>query len=91
METIQVQGKEKPQIKEERMKEQHQNHYNSLSAQRLKVTLYFLAYLNSQESEEATQELLAMPNLERELAEAEQSIKEEGTVNWRSVRDDVWE
>ena len=70
METIQVQGIDTPHVKEASLKEQLQSHINSLSAERLKVALDFLAYLNSQESEEATQELLAMPNLGRKLAEA---------------------
>ena len=91
METTQVKETEALQIEEANVehstiREQIQNHIDGLSTDRLKVALDFLAYLYEKECEEATQELLAIPNFEQELAEAEQSVKEEGTVDWRSLR-----
>lgn len=71
------------------LKTQIQTYVNSLSSERLKVVLDFLSYLADREESEATQELLTIPNFERDLAEAEKRADAGETVNWRTVRDDV--
>ena len=59
----------------------------SLSPERLKVAIDFLAYLEERESNEATEELLRIPGLEEELKEGKTSKAK--MVNWRRVRKDV--
>jgi hypothetical protein len=68
---------------------QIQAYIDKLSPERLPVALDFLAYLVERESEEATQELLAIPNLMTDLAEAEQEAEAGDLVDWRSIRDDL--
>ena len=61
----------------------------SLPPEQLKVAAEFLRYLDERASDEATEELLKIPALLEELAEAERDISEGRTVNWREVRRDV--
>ncbi len=61
----------------------------NLPPEQLKVAAEFLRYLDERASIEATEELLKIPGLLEDLAEAERDIAEGRTVNWRDVRDDV--
>ena len=61
----------------------------TLSEDRLRVAVDFLAYLEDRESVEATEELLRIPNLMDDLRRAERDAKAARTVNWRQVRRDV--
>lgn len=75
--------------KTSQIRDQIQDHIEELSTERLKVVLDFLSYLKAKEEEEATQELLAIPNFEKELAEAEREPNDESFVDWRTIRDDM--
>ena len=72
------------------LRDEIQTHAALLSADKLQVALDFLSYLVSKEGieDDATRELLSIPNFEKELAEAEAEAEE--LVDWRSVRNDVW-
>ncbi len=61
----------------------------NLPAEQLKVAAEFLRYLDERATNEATEELLRIPGLLQDLAEAERDIAEGKTVNWREVRQDV--
>lgn len=74
------------------LKAEIHTHVDRLSSERLKVALEFLAFLASRETaeeEEATQELLAIPNFEKNLAEAE--ADNEKPTDWRIIRSDVFD
>jgi hypothetical protein len=60
-----------------------------LPPEQLKIAAEFLRYLDERASEEATQELLKIPGLREDLAEAERAVAEGRTVSWREVRRDV--
>jgi hypothetical protein len=55
----------------------------------LKVAAEFLRFLDVRISDEATEELLKIPGLHKDLEEAERDIAEGRTVNWRELRRDV--
>jgi hypothetical protein len=55
----------------------------SLPPEQLNVAAEFLRYLDERASDEATEELLKIPGLLEDLAEAERDIAEGRTVNWR--------
>lgn len=61
---------------------------DNLPKEQLKVVAEFLRYLDERASEAATQELLKIPGLLEDLAEAERDIAEGRTINWREIRDD---
>ena len=69
--------------------EEAKNYLNNLSDQRLKVAIDFLAYLQHKEEEEATEELLNIPDFEQELEAAEAEAKTGEVVSWTKVRRDV--
>ncbi len=52
----------------------------------LKVAAEFLCYLDERASHEATDELLKIPGLLEDLAEAERDIAEGKTTDWRNLR-----
>jgi hypothetical protein len=62
---------------------------DGLPPDQLKVAAEFLRYLDERASDEATEELLKIPGLLEDLAEAERDIAEGKTVNWRELRRDV--
>jgi len=62
---------------------------DTLPPEQLKVAAEFLRYLDERASDEATAELLRIPGLLADLAEADRDIAEGRTANWRTVRDDV--
>ncbi|MGB7248973.1 MAG: hypothetical protein WBC73_08545 [Phormidesmis sp.] len=72
------------------IRDQIQTYVDRLSAERLKVVLDFLSYLADREEDEATRELLAIPNFKRDLEKAENQADSGELVDWRTVRDDVW-
>jgi hypothetical protein len=55
----------------------------------LRVAAEFLMYLDERASAEATEELLKIPGLLEDLAEAERDFAEGRASNWREVRQDV--
>ncbi|MDO8630145.1 MAG: hypothetical protein Q7R41_06590 [Phycisphaerales bacterium] len=61
----------------------------SLSPQRLQVAADFLAYLEERESNQATEELLRIPGVVKQLNEAKNGVSKRKSVNWRKVRRDV--
>ncbi|PZV08897.1 MAG: hypothetical protein DCF32_03630 [Leptolyngbya sp.] len=69
--------------------EQIYRYVEQLSQERLAVVLDFLSYLVERESNDATAELLALPNLSAELEIAEQQVVIEELVDWRALRSDV--
>lgn len=64
---------------------QIQSYVEQLSPERLTVALDFLAYLVEREANEATEELLAIPGLKKELEEAESSIDSDELVDWQDI------
>jgi hypothetical protein len=56
---------------------------------KMKVAAEFLAYLENYASNEATAELLKIPNILRDLKEARKEYAAGKGVNWRGVRKDV--
>ena len=60
-----------------------------LPPEQLKVAAEFLRYLDERASVEATEELLKIPGLLEDIAEAERDFAEGRSVNWREIRDDV--
>jgi hypothetical protein len=60
-----------------------------LSPERLHVIADFAAYLVNAESEEATQELLAIPGLLEQVQQNQASPKT-SYVNWRNIRTDIY-
>jgi hypothetical protein len=62
---------------------------NQLSLERLNVVAEFLAYLTDNESEDATQELLEIPNFLESFERGQKDIEEGRLVDWRTIRDDI--
>mgnify|MGYP001463964511 CR=1 FL=1 len=60
-----------------------------LPPEQLQVAAEFLRFLNERASNEATAELLKIPGLLDDVAEAEQDFAEGKDVSWREVRRDV--
>jgi hypothetical protein len=61
----------------------------NLPPEQLKVAAEFLRYLDERASVEATEELLKIPGLVEDLAEAERDVAEGRTTDWRELRRDV--
>jgi hypothetical protein len=62
---------------------------DNLPPEQLKVAVEFLRYLDERASAEATEELLKIPGLLEDIAEAEKDYSEGRTTDWRELRDDV--
>ena len=74
------------------LRSQAQTYVEQLSIETLKVALDFLEYLvhkEEEEADEATRELLSIPNFEKDLADAKKRADAGELVDWRSVRRDV--
>lgn len=76
-------------MKTEQMRDRIKDYAEKLSPDRVKVAYEFLAKLAEDESEEATNELLAIPGLLNALEEADQDITDGNLTDWREVRNDV--
>ncbi|MCY3021703.1 MAG: hypothetical protein NTW87_22045 [Planctomycetota bacterium] len=63
---------------------------DSLPADKVKVAAEFLAFLDDRASDEATAELLAIPGLLEDLAQAKRDQTAGKGVEWRKVRSDVY-
>ena len=72
------------------IRHQIEEYIDCLSPQGLKVTVDFLAYLAERESQQATEELLSIPDFLDSWEKAKQDIAKGNLTNWRSIRDDVW-
>jgi len=79
--------REVPSISELRRRAKHR--IASLSPERLRVALDFLAYLEERESLAATDELLGIGGFVDALSAAEEEAAHAGWADWRKVRRDV--
>jgi len=61
----------------------------TLSLERLRVAVDFLAYLEERESSEATEELLRIPGLEEAFHKAAEQVARGEVVRFEDVRRDV--
>jgi hypothetical protein len=57
-----------------------------LSPERLRVAADFLAYLDEKESNDATEELLSIPDFEEDFQEALQDFENGDVVSFKSIR-----
>ncbi|MBD2187531.1 hypothetical protein [Pseudanabaena mucicola] len=57
-----------------------------LSPERLRVVADFLAYLDERESNDATEELLSIPNFLEDYQEALQEVERDDVVSFKSIR-----
>jgi hypothetical protein len=57
-----------------------------LSPERLQVAGDFLAYLDERESNDATEELLSIPNFKEDFQEALQDFEKGDVVSFKSIR-----
>jgi hypothetical protein len=57
-----------------------------LSPERLRVAADFLAYLDERESNDATEELLSIPNFKEDFQEALQDFENGDVVPFKSIR-----
>ena len=71
------------------LKREAMRRIDSLPTAKLRVAAEFLAYLQERASDEATEELLAIPGLLEDVREAQKGIGAGEGVDWRSVRGDV--
>ncbi|MEB3281330.1 MAG: hypothetical protein VKK42_20645 [Lyngbya sp.] len=76
-------------MKTEQMRDQIKAYAEKLSPDQVKLAYEFLAKLAEDESEDATNELLAIPGLMNALEEADRDIVEGNLTDWREVRNDV--
>ena len=76
-------------MKTEQMRDQIKAYAEKLSPDQVKLAYEFLAKLAEDESELATNELLAIPGLMNALEEADRDIVEGNLTDWREVRNDV--
>lgn len=60
-----------------------------LPPEQLRVAAEFLKYLDERASDEATEELLKIPGLLEDIAEAKREFAEGQGIPWREVRRDV--
>ena len=71
------------------IRQQINQHLDRLSSERLQLVAEFLAYLADKESEEATQELLDIPEFIESFERGKKDIAEGRVANWRTIRTDV--
>lgn len=62
---------------------------DDLSESNLKLTYQFIFNLTEQEKEEATRELLKIPNILEDIELAKQDIAKGELTDWRQIRSDV--
>ena len=73
----------------QQMRLQIKDYADLLSSDALQIVYNLLTDLVQKESEEATEELLAIPNLLEDIEMAEKDIAEGNLTDWREVRSDV--
>lgn len=66
------------------MRQKIQQYIQTLSVENLKMILEFAAYLSDKESEKATQEIRAIPNIIEHLKEAEMDLQSGCLIDWES-------
>ena len=66
-----------------------QSHLRQISLDRLRVAIDFLAYLEEREENEATQELLDLPEFEQMFREAVKQVEVGEVVRFRDIRRDI--
>lgn len=66
----------------ELMQQKIQQYVQTLSVDSLKAVLEFTDYLSDKESEEATQEIRAIPNIMEKLKEAEMDLQSDRLIDW---------
>lgn len=71
------------------IRQQINQYLDRLSSDRLQLVADFLAYLAEKESEEATQELLDIPEFIESFERGKKDIAEGRVANWRTIRTDV--
>ncbi len=71
------------------IRHQIEKYIDCLSSEGLKVTVDFLAYLAERESQEATDELLSIPDFLDSWEAGKQDIAKGNLTNWRSIRNGV--
>jgi hypothetical protein len=76
-------------IKIKQMRCQIKEYADLLSSDALQSAYDLLTDLVQKESEEATEELLSIPNLLEDIEMAEKDIAEGNLTDWREVRSDV--
>ena len=75
--------------KTQQMRLQIKDYADLLSSDALQSAYNLLTDLVQKESEEATEELLAIPNLLEDIEMAEKDISEGNLTDWREIRSDV--
>lgn len=76
-------------MKTAEMRRQIKEYAEQLSPRSISAVYDFLAYLADKESEEATEELLAIPGFLEAVQKAEKEIAEGKFTEWRKIRSDV--
>ena len=71
------------------IRQQTDLYLEQLSSDRLQLVAEFLAYLADKESEEATQEILYIPEFVESFERGKKDIAEGRLANWRIIRSDV--
>jgi hypothetical protein len=66
------------------MQQKIQQYVQTLSVDNLKAVLKLAAYLSDKESEEATQEIRAIPNIMENLKEAEIDLQSDRLIDWEN-------
>lgn len=71
------------------IRNQAKQYIDQLSPESLRFVANFLAYLAEKESNEATDELLAITGFKSAFERGKQQVKEGKVKDWRTIRDDV--
>jgi hypothetical protein len=71
------------------LREEINGYVYQLSVERLRTVIDFMAYLADQESQEATDELLAIPGFAEAFEKAKKNATEGKLLDWKKVRSDV--
>jgi hypothetical protein len=71
------------------LRKQAKERLDALPADKVRVAVEFLGYLETSASRDATNELLKIPTLLEDVEKSAEDIKRGRTKNWRKVRKDV--
>ncbi|MDJ0599613.1 MAG: hypothetical protein QNJ37_12315 [Crocosphaera sp.] len=72
------------------LKKSLNEYIDHLSEPNLELVYEFMFNLAEQEREEATRELLSIPDLWEDIESAKQDIDQEELTDWRDIRTDVY-